>query len=182
MRILDLGCGNSKFEGRKGDIVVGLDRVKTPATDVVFNIASSKKFPFKSGQFDVVYSNHVLEHLDDVLFVMDEIHRILKGNGQLIINTPHFSSSDFYADPTHKHPFSSQSFDYFDPSKQLGKSFDFYSNAKFRIIKKRILFVWPPYELLFGWFANRFPGFYEAKMAFIFPAASLHFELECMKK
>ncbi len=181
MKILDLGCGDRKMKAGRRDEVVGLDKVKTPSTDVVFDIDSRRPLPFKSSSFGMVYANHVFEHINDVVFLLEELHRILKPGGKLVINTPHFSSSDFYIDPTHRHPFASQSFDYFDPSTHLGKSFGFYSKVKFKILEKRIIFTWLPYRLLFSWFANRFRGFYEGKLAFIFPAASLHFELECIK-
>ena len=182
MKILDLGCGLRKYVGGSRDVVIGLDRVKTPAADVVFDIDSRRPLPFPPDSFDLVYANHVFEHIADVMFLLEEAHRILKPGGKLVINTPHFSSSDFYIDPTHKHPFASQSFDYFDPSTHLGSSFGFYSKAKFRILEKRIVFGWLPYALLFGLLANRFRGFYESKLAFIFPAASLHFEMVPLKK
>lgn len=64
--------------------------------------------PFKSNGFDCVVINHVLEHSKNPLSVIDEIHRVLKSKGKLIIGVPNYGSfqsrllkslvgSDFYA-------------------------------------------------------------------------------------
>jgi len=46
---------------------------------------------------------HVLEHLDDVVKVIEECYRILKPKGILDIYVPYYKSKKAFRDPTHKH-------------------------------------------------------------------------------
>lgn len=45
--------------------------------------------PFDEGTFDLVIANHVLEHVDDDLKALAEIHRVLKPGGHAILQTPY---------------------------------------------------------------------------------------------
>ncbi|MEO7940606.1 MAG: methyltransferase domain-containing protein [Burkholderiaceae bacterium] len=45
--------------------------------------------PFEDGTFELVIANHVLEHVDDDLKALAEIHRVLKPGGQAILQTPY---------------------------------------------------------------------------------------------
>jgi SAM-dependent methyltransferase len=44
----------------------------------------------------------VLEHLDDTISTMNEIHRILKPGGIAIIRFPYYLHPNAWVDPTHK--------------------------------------------------------------------------------
>ncbi|MFK2903231.1 methyltransferase domain-containing protein [Dyella ginsengisoli] len=44
---------------------------------------------FADQSFDVVIANHVLEHVDDDLKALKEIHRVLKSGGHAILQTPY---------------------------------------------------------------------------------------------
>lgn len=46
------------------------------------------EIPFSEGTFDVVFCNHVMEHVDDDIKAMEEIHRVLKPGGWAIIQSP----------------------------------------------------------------------------------------------
>jgi len=49
-------------------------------------------FPFETGSFDVVLFCEIIEHLQtDPVFVLREVHRILKPGGTLILTTPNVS-------------------------------------------------------------------------------------------
>ena len=48
----------------------------------------SEKIPFGDKSFDVVYSSHVLEHVDDEHKSLQEMKRVLKDDGVLIIGMP----------------------------------------------------------------------------------------------
>src|SRR5215212_8288477 len=65
-----------------------------------------------------------------VVAVMEEIHRLGRPGARVYIRSPHFSSWQFYTDPTHRHPFAARSFDYFVPGTALF-AYD-YSLARFR--------------------------------------------------
>lgn len=49
--------------------------------------------PFEDGNFDLVRMNQTLEHLHDPLKVLQEIKRILKNGGKLIISVPNFNGA-----------------------------------------------------------------------------------------
>ena len=50
--------------------------------------------PFKNDFFDLVYMGQVLEHLENVNFVLKDINRALKPNGILVIDVPNPYSID----------------------------------------------------------------------------------------
>ena len=45
--------------------------------------------PFEDETFDLVIANHVLEHVDDDVKALTEIHRVLKPGGYAILQTPY---------------------------------------------------------------------------------------------
>ncbi len=55
---------------------------------------------------------HVLEHLQDIRKVMDELWRLLKPGGRLILYVPHFQA---LTHPEHRHAFHYNSFQMFTP-------------------------------------------------------------------
>jgi SAM-dependent methyltransferase len=188
-KILDVGCGDRK-KNISGSSVIGIDRFRLKGVDVVHDL-DVFPYPFADNEFDEIICDDVIEHLDDVLKVMKELWRIGKPGAKMIVSTPHFSSDNYYTDPTHKHPFSSRSFNYFDPV--YAKNFhQFYSNVRFKILKCVIGFseVLPSGNthslniakiLGFEWLVNRFPRIYEKFFAFMFPATELYFELRIEK-
>lgn len=46
------------------------------------------QIPFEENSFDVVFCNHVLEHVDDDILACSEINRVLNNNGWGIIQSP----------------------------------------------------------------------------------------------
>ncbi len=57
----------------------------SPIVDVKANILD---LPFKDNSFDVVFCNHVLEHITDDKKAMQELYRVLKPNGMGIFQIP----------------------------------------------------------------------------------------------
>ena len=47
-----------------------------------------RSIPFDEGTFDFVICNHVLEHIEDDILAMNEIYRVLKKDGQAILQVP----------------------------------------------------------------------------------------------
>lgn len=85
-KIVDLGCGESRYETDEGDVLTVdiRDEVKPDYR------ADLRKLPFATEEFDVVYSSHTLEHFprSDVGNVLDEWIRILKPDGELRLILP----------------------------------------------------------------------------------------------
>ena len=57
-------------------------------------IASAEgfKLPFPDAVFDVVVLDEVIEHLVDTDSIIDEIHRVLRTDGQLLLSTPNLAA------------------------------------------------------------------------------------------
>ena len=70
-------------------------------------------YPFESDKFELIESNHALEHLEWPLRAMKEIHRISKPDGRVIIRVPHFSRG--FTHPEHKAGFDITLLYYFSP-------------------------------------------------------------------
>jgi SAM-dependent methyltransferase len=94
-RVLDAGAGRGlRFPYNHRDRaarVVGVDI--DPAVSGNPNVSSAAiadltALPFADGQFDVVFSKFVFEHLDRPLTAMRELHRVTKPGGHLLIHTP----------------------------------------------------------------------------------------------
>lgn len=92
---LNLGCGEDKKEG-----FVNLDWNKLVEPDVVHDL-NNVPYPFSDNEFDLVNASHVLEHLEKPFIIMEELHRILKPNGKLIVRVPHFSRGFTHAEHSH---------------------------------------------------------------------------------
>lgn len=129
-RILNFGCGN-----KKNDDEIGVDIIPTAATDIVCNLGSTS-LPFADSSIDEIRSNHFLEHISDVVKIMEEIHRILKPGGILKTTVPHVSNIEFFRDPTHKTAFTYGSFDYF----VRGKKPVAYTNVDFEYVNRTMSF------------------------------------------
>ena len=84
MKILDLGCGKRK---RKG--AIGVDISEDTDADVIHdNNLNVFPYPFVDNEFDYVYADNVIEHLDNVVKVLEELHRISKNGATIKIIVP----------------------------------------------------------------------------------------------
>lgn len=105
-RVLEIGCGNGKTVSSlidEGIEVTGLDFSEVAIEecrsrfDCDFVCCSCDDLPFGNGSFDGVVAYHVLEHLqyDELVKTIDEIGRVLKDGGNIIVKT--FSENDMRA-------------------------------------------------------------------------------------
>lgn len=164
MWVLDVGCGSNKYVGAKGDVVVGLDLKKQKGVDVVFDLEKKKRLPFKANSFDLVHCRFVMEHLDNLVFIVKELCRVCRPGGLIQIIVPHYTSKDAFTSPFHKRFFTINSFNpkYYDECFELKtKKFTF----------NRLFF-------LVSWFANAFPNVYEKFFNYWFSPGGLYFELK----
>ena len=171
-KILEVGCGKRKRSG-----AVGIDINPSSVADVIHDL-NIFPYPFSDEEFNEAYAENVIEHLDDVVTVMEELHRIVKPNGILEITVPHYSHRNAYTDPTHKHFFGLHSFDYFiaDTSHSEFQ----YSSRRFEllsvsfeknIIKKHYL------DRMIVRFANMNKDLYEHRLCSLLPLSQLTFTL-----
>ncbi len=168
---LNLGSGRRKFTD-----AVNLDITPDTDPDVVHDLREFP-WPFEPDRFNLVRAIDVIEHLPDVVRTMEEIHRISRPGGALEVSLPHFSSSNTFTDPTHQHAFSYFSFDYFTGAHQHY----YYTRARFRMTRRRIVFHPGRVSRMLERFANRYPELYEQRFAWMAPAFYLDFRLEVVK-
>lgn len=107
LRVVDLGCGRQKQHAW----AIGVDAYPYDGVDIVADI--ERGLPFGDHEVDQVYAIHFLEHLRDLLSVMNEIHRVLVPGGVLHVIVPNGQFVNAYADPTHVRYFNVQTFKYF---------------------------------------------------------------------
>lgn len=125
---LDLGCGNRKKEG-----AIGIDFNPGTQPDVVHDLTRFP-YPFKDNYFEMIYCRHILEHLPDLVKVMEELHRIAKPGCKIFIEAPYWTSYRAFVDPTHVRFFTENTFNYFTPESKM----NFYSKARFKILSNRL--------------------------------------------
>lgn len=96
-KTLDVGCGNSRYS-RYFPNNIGFDIIESRKVDVVGDVHS---LPFKNDSFDAVLATEVLEHLIEPQHAINEMKRVLKGGGKLILTTRfifplHDTPHDYY--------------------------------------------------------------------------------------
>lgn len=126
---LDLGCGRNKAEG-----AFGVDIHPYTGVDQVLNV-NETPWDLPNDYFESVRSLHVIEHVDNVVGFMKELHRVCKSDAEIYIETPHFSSCNSWNDPTHKAHFSSQWYKDFQTGGYLAAQ-----AGDFQLIKSHVTF------------------------------------------
>lgn len=175
-RTLDVGCGGSKTLG-----ATGIDRLALPGVDVVHDL-DEFPWPFAADSFDRIVLNNSIEHLEDPLQALVECHRIGRSGAVVHIETPHYSSCDYFTDPTHKHPFSSRSFDYLVPGTRLA-AFRYAEQHPYEKVRLRLTFMTGLgiADRAAEAIANRWQHAYELRLAWIFPAHQIVADLRIVK-
>lgn len=89
--VLDVGCGRKPYRDFvAAERYVGLD-IDSPVTrelgvaDVFYD---GRKFPFPDGSFDGVLCSQVFEHVFNPEEFLQEIHRVLRPGGRLVLAVP----------------------------------------------------------------------------------------------
>ena len=93
LRILDIGIGNgeiAEYFARRNQVdgVDVLDQRSHPRSSVRFSLVRDEELPLEDGSFDVVISNHVIEHTPNQEKHLKEIGRTLKRSGICYLATP----------------------------------------------------------------------------------------------
>lgn len=165
VRILDIGCGSSKVQG-----AVGVDFNPSLDADVVHDL-NKFPYPFQHQEFDEVHVKDTLFLLDNPVLVMEEIFRICKVNGKVVVVQPYFRSVYNHIDPWIKSFGTAHSFAFYDPDDPICRRYD-YSKARFRTAN--IIFDYGLgkswlFRRLIIWLANRYPRKYEIYLSHLFP-------------
>lgn len=127
---VNIACGQQKMEG-----FIGIDKVKTDATDIVWDL-ETYPFPFEDNSVDEAMISHFVEHVKDLPSFMNEIYRIMKSpyvnkdgekvTSKVTIVAPYYSSMRAMQDPFHVRPISEASFLYYNEDWRKVNKLDHY--------------------------------------------------------
>ncbi len=116
---LNLGCGNKPMKG-----YVNVDLYNEKFADQIVDL--NKTLPWDDETYDLIYSDNVFEHVQNLIQLIRECYRVLKKDGYLVIKTPYFKSKHAFVDPTHVHFFTIQSMDYFVNGTYFNSTYPFF--------------------------------------------------------
>ncbi|MBT0663015.1 methyltransferase domain-containing protein [Geobacter pelophilus] len=85
--ILDLGAGNNAISNHIScNQAITIDAFADNNPDIVHDI--SKNIPLDNGIIDICIAGEIFEHIYHAKFLLEEIHRVLKPQGVLILSVP----------------------------------------------------------------------------------------------
>lgn len=143
---LDLGCGSIPRNPYGQAILYGIDIGNFNGnSNVIYtkcNVVLSN-LPFEDNMFDSVSAYDFLEHVPREIFingetqfpfihVMNEIHRVLKPNGNFYALTPAYPKESAFVDPTHVNFITKNTFKYFTEPHNWASMYGF--TGKFSVI------------------------------------------------
>lgn len=111
--VIDLGCRANKVPG-----AVGFDLRPGAGVNVLANIEAG--LPIRSNSVDVVWARHVLDHVHDLIGLMEELSRICRPGGRVEIAVPYYTSRGAFRDPTHVRYMTEDTFQYFELPTDYG--------------------------------------------------------------
>lgn len=99
--VLDFGCGSGKQKAlilQHARSYTGMDIEPGSAVSVVGDVHNA---PLPGASFDTIISNQVIEHVEKPWVMVQEMHRLLRPGGKVIITAPflvpfHANPTDFY--------------------------------------------------------------------------------------
>jgi 2-polyprenyl-3-methyl-5-hydroxy-6-metoxy-1,4-benzoquinol methylase len=100
-KVLDLGCYDGTVGSllqRNGNEVYGVDISEKPVQlakqkGIEAYVADIEDgIPFPENSFDVVFAGELIEHVFDTVKFLEEVRRMLKKDGYLVLTTPNLAS------------------------------------------------------------------------------------------
>lgn len=130
---LNLGSAERHFDGFKSVDIV-------PPADYVTDL--SKPWPWEDSSVDEVIALNIIEHIEDRIHFMNELHRVMKPGAVVVIEVPSaVKGSGFAQDPTHKSMWCMNSFQYFEDKtiahERFAKSYGITARFKVRELSER---------------------------------------------
>jgi SAM-dependent methyltransferase len=112
LEILDIGCGDGEFLNvfsSLGYESIGVDVSPVESRHEIHRVnLETEGLPFEDDSINFAFSKSVIEHMDNPLNLMNEVHRVLILGGKAVIMTPSWEHNywgPFYIDHTHITPF-----------------------------------------------------------------------------
>ena len=152
---LDLGGRFDKWPGYSS-----VD--KHPPADFICDL--EKRWPMPDCSVGVLRASHIVEHLADPVFTMNEAYRVLAPGGWMFIDVPSTDGRGAFQDPTHKSFWNINSFWYYTDREfakyiqpeykgrfQLSRAVTYYPNDFFRgneisVVQADLIALKSPYD------------------------------------
>jgi predicted SAM-dependent methyltransferase len=125
---LNLGAGRGYMPG-----FVNIDKSKEAHPDLKLDLEKGK-LPYKDNSVDEIVATHFLEHIQNIIPLMNECYRVLKEGKQMIIEVP--QNDGCWCDPTHVRIFNKLSWRYYC-NYPLSEIYGI--TAKFKLIKNEFI-------------------------------------------
>jgi SAM-dependent methyltransferase len=90
-RLLDVGCGSKPYRALfsvESYVGLDIDSAATRQRGIADYFYDGNKFPFENASFDAILCNEVLEHVFNPDEFIQEIVRVLKPGGKLLLTVP----------------------------------------------------------------------------------------------
>ncbi|MBS3088203.1 methyltransferase domain-containing protein [Candidatus Pacearchaeota archaeon] len=166
---LNLGCGDTILKG-----FVNVDIVKRK--DVTVCNLDKFPLPWKNNSVDYIFCSHLLEHLNDPINFVLELHRISKPGAVINMIVPHFSFCASYAELSHKRPgVSYLAFGYPEWNKEFEGKFKVTTKLNFTRVNSKWL------NHIFNPIINLSPILYERFFCYLLPCSEVQFRLKVIK-
>lgn len=102
--VLDAGCGTGanllRWATWGASVLVGIDidggalrHCRSRVPRAFFMRADLRRIPLSGCSFDVIVSTDVIEHIEDDIGVLRELHRLLRPRGILVLTTPAYRAA-----------------------------------------------------------------------------------------
>jgi len=184
---INLGSGMSNKDG-----FYSLDQFNINDVDILANLNNPLEL-LPDNSVQKIFSHHVIEHIENFIPLMEELHRVVCNGGTIEIIVPHFSNTYGFSDPTHVRFFGLYTMYYFTPEELQPKTRkvpSFYTDFKFKIksvhiefykdsiLDKIIAFVFTP-------IVNKntlFQLFYERRLSGLVHASQIRYKITPIKK
>jgi len=125
---LNVGAGKLCY-----DNYINVDIKYFSGIDIICNI-DGVLLPFKDCSFDEILVDHTLNHIDNMMNLMEEIHRVGIAGAKVLISEPYYRYEGAFQDPTHKHFFAERTFEIFCENYE----YNYYTKARFEVVSVKL--------------------------------------------
>jgi predicted SAM-dependent methyltransferase len=138
---IDLGGGHAPTPGH-----LNIDLV--PEADIFWDLNKGlpnyKEFHDQYwGKVEGIRCHHLIEHLTNIISLMNDSYKILKDGAVMEISTPLAGTPQYWQDPTHVKGFVPESFLYFRQDSPFEKEQNEYGiTARFEIVRCEVMDGW----------------------------------------
>jgi hypothetical protein len=127
---LNIGCGGNPWEGW-----INIDWINKPGVDIVMDIDKDKwDLSLYENKATEMVMSHILEHLKNPLFVMEQLWHVAAPGCKLLVKVPYGSSDNAWEDQTHVRPYFIGSFQYFSQAPYVVNDYGYRGDWEVRRI------------------------------------------------